>query len=705
MPKKLAEIKACEVAYNNFQQTREIQGVEINCIPEKPPIKEIANYSKKIKDRKWKPIEIPEVQYKYDKHGDITDSYFEGFDEDEEHELLSRFYKYRTEGYWFFNKDKLEYITGDHWYYLNVVKIPIVKKINGRKRKVSDNPWFIDADRDFFLYWKQAESENGCFGVIFTAARRVGKTFKALAILLNNATSIPEAVCGIQAQNGSMASSIFNRLIKMWKKLPRHQFFYPTHKGLSDPSRALEFVEPSKRSSKQQYYDYGNVLESVIDHRPTKANAYDSEGLWRLYIDEASKMETCDIMELYDVVREVLADGSTALGKMLVTSTAENLGGKTLQSYEKLWKQSDVTTRDAFGTTKSGLYRYFQSSVKGYRHSPEEDGNLPKELDKPTIDEWGYSDEETAKKVIEYLRRNKGGDSLIQFIRKYPFNAKEAFMYAEVVSPLNIENINQHIMHNEEVEQFRELSVRGNLDWAGGIPDTEVVWHPREDGMWQMFMLPDKEDRNLISQRGTGKTPTGNNFVSSVDPFSHRLVQDEKRASMAASHVMTITGGKYNDRTFVLQYHGRRSDPNDFFEDMIKQCVFYSCKLLPENQKYEVINYFRKRGYAGYIQQNPLNEKTEDGISTRGDNTRSTLVNRLASYIDDELGQQADGTYKDVPFTSLLEDWRDFDSENWTKFDLTVSAMICILAATEKKEQKVSKITLKGFIQKFDVRR
>lgn len=705
MPKKTAEIKACENAYNNFNNTPSIQGVEITCIPEKPPIKEIANYGEKIHKRKWKPLEIPEVEHQYDKDDNIIGSNFKGLTQEEEEELLDRFYKYRTEGYWFFNKDKLEYITGDHWYYLNVLKIPIVKTVNGRKRRVSDHPWFIDADRDFFLYWKQAEETNGCFGVIFTASRRVGKSFKGLSILLNNATFVPEALCGIQAQNGTMASSLFGRLVKMWKKLPKHWFFYPTHKGLSDPSQSLEFIEPSKRSSKQQYYDYGDVLESVIDHRATKANAYDSEGLWRLYIDEASKMETCDIMELYDVVREVLADGSTALGKMLVTSTAENLGGKTLQSYERLWKQSDVDTRDAFGTTKSGLYRYFQSAVRGYRHNPDEDGNLPKELDKPTIDEWGYSDEETARKVIEYLRRNKGGDSLISFIRKYPFNAKEAFMYAEVVSPLNIERINQHIMHNEEAGQFRSLYVRGNLEWEGGVPDTQVLWHPREDGMWTMFMLPDEEDRNKISLRGSGRTPLGNNFVSAVDPFSHRIVQDEKRASMAASHVMTITSGKYNNRTFVMQYHGRRSDPNDFFEDMIKQCVFYSCKILPENQKYEIINYFRKRGYAGYIEQNPLNEKEEDGISTRGDNTRSTLVNRLASYIDEEVGQQKDGSYKDVPFTSLLEDWRDFDSENWTKFDLTVSAMICILAATERKQTQHKRVSLKGFIQKFDVRR
>ena len=360
---------------------------------------------------------------------------------------------------------------------------------------------------------------------------------------------------------------------------------------------------------------------------------------------------------------------------------------------------------DAFGTTKSGLYRYFQPATRGYRHSSKEDGSIPKELNKPTIDKWGYSDEETARKVLMYLRENKSGDSLIHFIRKYPLNSKEAFMYAEVVSPLDINRINHHIVFNEEIESLRKITVRGDLDWLHGVPDTEVVWIPKEDGMWEMFMLPDEEDRNKFSSVGKSRTPAVDLFVSSCDPFSHKIVQDEKRMSMAGSHVMTVSGGKYPNRTFVMQYHGRRSDPNDFFEDMIKQCVFYSCKILPENQKYEIINYFSKRGYAGYIERNPLNEKKEElGISTRGEDTRTQMVNGLSSYVKQEVGQQADGSYKDQPFQRLLEDWRDFEPENWTKYDLTVSSMICIIMNLKKKERKPTTINLSGMIKRYDIK-
>ena len=1040
--------KQCHAAYNQFKREREIQGLDIKCIPEPPPIEQIDGYGKSIDERIFKRIHIPEVEFKLDEHGDVIYSYFKDMDDEYEQEVfIPMLMEKRTEGHFFFCRDQLEYITGDHWYYLNVVKIPIVKTIKGIRRRVSDHPFFVDADRDFFLYWRQAEVASGCFGIIFTASRRVGKaldvntpiptpdgfkkmldihegdyvfgkdgkpalvtyvtevqhnrtvnrvwfddrtyidadddhqwevthisdrrkykdkcqkrvvttkeikeeglikivggkperiwhidlneaveyfekelpidpylfgywlgdgsaenlaittseediyhiesvikvlgfeysikrpkkrapfirvfggremlrsagvfgnkhipeiykhssieqrkefvrgfmdadgytssatramseitqknkkiiddfveimrslgekmvisektakiksinfecqvyrtsfnasfnphkmerkasqwkkavsarrkiksiekieqiesipvkcisvesegnvylagsaytvthnTFKGLSILMNNATMIPEALCGIQAQNGNMAGSIFKRLVKMWRKLNRHWLFYPAHKGNSDPKDALEFTQPSRRSTKIQYFNYEDTLESKIDFRSTTENAYDSEGVWRLYIDEASKMENCNIMDLYNIVREVLADGSTALGKMLITSTAENLGGKTLKQYETLWKESDIKTMDAFGTTKSGLYRYFQPATRGYRHSSKEDGSIPKELNKPTIDKWGYSDEETARKVLMYLRENKSGDSLIHFIRKYPLNSKEAFMYAEVVSPLDINRINHHIVFNEEIESLRKITVRGELDWLHGVPDTEVVWIPKEDGMWEMFMLPDEEDRNKFSSVGNSRTPAVDLFVSSCDPFSHKIVQDEKRMSMAGSHVMTVSGGKYPNRTFVMQYHGRRSDPNDFFEDMIKQCVFYSCKILPENQKYEIINYFSKRGYAGYIERNPLNEKKEElGISTRGEDTRTQMVNGLSSYVKQEVGQQADGSYKDQPFQRLLEDWRDFEPENWTKYDLTVSSMICIIMNLKKKEKKPTTINLSGMIKRYDIK-
>ena len=383
--------KQCHDAYRQFRRVREIQGLEINCIPEPPPIEEIDGYGKPIDKRMFTRIEIPDVEFKLDEHGDVIYSYFKDMDDEyEQNVFIPMLMTKRTEGHFFFCRDQLEYITGDHWYYLNVSKIPVVKTIKGIRRRVSDHPFFVDADRDFFLYWRQAEVASGCFGIIFTASRRIGKTYKGLSILMNNATMIPEALCGIQAQNANMAGSIFKRLVKMWRKLNRHWLFYPAHKGNSDPKDALEFTQPSRRSTKVQYFNYEDTLESKIDFRSTTENAYDSEGVWRLYIDEASKMENCNIMDLYNIVREVLADGSTALGKMLITSTAENLGGKTLKQYETLWKESDIKTMDAFGTTKSGLYRYFQPATRGYRHSAKEDGSITKELNKPTIDRWGY---------------------------------------------------------------------------------------------------------------------------------------------------------------------------------------------------------------------------------------------------------------------------------------------------------------------------
>ena len=74
-------------------------------------------------------IEIPDVEFKLDEHGDVIYSYFKDMDDEyEQNVFIPMLMKKRTEGHFFFCRDQLEYITGDHWYYLNVSKDPSGKK-------------------------------------------------------------------------------------------------------------------------------------------------------------------------------------------------------------------------------------------------------------------------------------------------------------------------------------------------------------------------------------------------------------------------------------------------------------------------------------------------------------------------------------------------------------------------------------------------
>lgn len=690
----------CKRAYEEFNNFPYVYGVKMDFIPPPPRYTDIDNYNLPKEKRKFTPIKFPEVEPIYE-NGIITATRFKGLSDEEEDELLTKIYKYRTEGYWFYNGDKLEYITGDHWYYLNVVTMPVKSKRNGVLSKKIGKPMFIDADRDFFYFWRKVELDMRSFGMIFVTSRRKGKSFKALSILLNAATSNVEAGCGIQAQRETIAKSLFRRLVKIWQKIPQHEFLSPTHAGNDTPSRMLEFRKPSATSRKSQLRIYEEVLDSWIDYRATTSSAYDSEGMFRYYIDEASKLEKCDLNELYNVARETLSDGSAITGKMLMTSTAEDLSGKTLLPFEKMWKESNYDERNRIGQTDSGLIRYFQSAAYGYRHDAEDDGQLPKEFNSPTIDEWGYSNTELAEKIIMHFRSSKKGNDLIQYKRKYPLTEEEAFAYGETYTPFDDEKLREHELYNQSVLKSSTMTIRGNFEWKNGVPDTEVVWIPHPDGMWEMYRLPPEGDRNRYDLNSFGRRPTRFGYYSSCDPYSHEEVEDENRMSFAASHIIADPSDKYAIPTVVCEYHGRRVNPNDFFEDMIKQCVFYSMPILIENQKQDCINHFRKRGYRGYIMKDPYKDPSiaKDGISTTGENTRNSLINTLAAYVYDNLGRQEDGSFYPFPFMKTLADMRKFNQDKWTKNDLTVSLMIALAARIKVKYKKPKpKFRLKDFI-------
>lgn len=696
--------KECRVAYETFNHFPQLYNITIDFIPNKPKIEEIDNYGLPRSKRKFKPIDFPEVvpitQGKI-----IVGTRFKGMADEEEFEFLKKLYTYRTRGYWFFNGDRLEYITGDHWYYLNILTMPVKNEVRGVLSKKVGRPKFIDADRDFFYMWHKTELLKRIFGLIFVTSRRKGKTSKAVSILLNSASSTPEANCAIQAQKEGIAGSIFKRLVRVWQKIPQHEFLSPTHAGYDTPKKMLEFRKPSASSRKTQLRIYQEVLDSWIDYRATTASAYDSEGIFRYYIDEASKLENCDLNELFNVARETLSDGSSITGKMLMTSTAEDLSGKTLLPFEDMWKKSDYDKRNKIGQTDSGLIRYFQSAAYGYRHDADDDGELPPEFKEDTIDEFGYSKVELAEKIIRYFRESKSGNDLIQYKRKYPLTEEEAFAYGETFSPFNDEKLREHEVYNESIISKEARVVRGNFEWKNGMPDTEVTWIPNENGMWELYKMPKKDDRNKYEVGGMGRRPKRNLFSSSCDPYSHEEVVDKNRMSYAASHVIAEPSDIFRIPTVVCEYHGRRVNPNDFFEDMIKQCVFYSMPILIESQKQDCINYFKARGYRGFVMKDPYKESkvATDGISTRSDNVRNSLINNLAAYIEDYLGQQKDGNYFPFPFMRTLNDMRKFTQDKWTKNDLTVSMMILIASRIKMKFKKPKpKFKLRDFVSKFE---
>lgn len=703
MKKENEHIKECEKAYNAFKKNRVIQGIEITHIPDKPPIESIDNYGLPKSERKFKQIKLPEIINEYDNKGNIIDSKFKFNSLDEELRFLRFLKKLRRSGYWFFNGNKLEYITGLHWFYMSFWKMPVKKKVNGQLKKRMGSPNFSDADIDYFLFLKEAEIDPKCFGVMLVSGRRASKTERAICWLYDECTSNPSSVNGIQAQNGEIAESVFKRLIRGWRNLPEHVFFRPIHAGNSNPAKTLDFSPPKQISSKHKAKAEKKALYSYIDYRATKATAYDSEGLHRLYVDEASKMDTVDISELYGVVRETLADGSDATGKILITSTCENIGGKTLAQFEDLWEDSN---QNEYGRrTSSGLWRYFQPATRAYRGIDDEDSDGNQKEAESAIDEWGYSKEHISKKILQKERDKRKGKKLIRFKRKYPFTIEEAFTADENTNGFPVHKIQEQQRHNRTISKKTQ---RGNFVWRNGEKWTSVVWRTDPEGLWETYWHPSNpcQVRTVSGQR----QPAGFEVVGGVDPYDHKTTSDGSNSDGSCHFFRKPHPEDVESNCFVAEFCHRLDTPEAFWEECLKAAIYYNAPMLIENNKVGILNFLRQGGYYGYAMARPKQTHTkwsasrqvEKGIPLTGDAARGYLVDAMSNYIYDNIGFNEDKeTMGRCYFDSLLKDWLRFNPNKWTDYDRSVSSMLCIVAAQRPQKEK-PKAKVAQWLRKYD---
>jgi len=653
--------------YSNFKRNRIISDIPVN-LPAPPPKEEILNFNTPKQEQKFSVIQ-----------NEIKKSLSEinTWSKEERTEFEKREWNRRKEGIWFYNNGYCEYITGLHYFYLCYWKFPVVK--DGLKKLGLPN-WY-DSDRDRFYHWLGCDTDTKCFGEFEITNRRDGKSERALCTTYEKISKTPEAKGGMQSKNNRDGKDIFDRLIKGWQNLP--YFFKPIDSGESHPKSALRFFEPSKKDTKRQHKEYTQVLRSEIDFGTAKDEEYDGEGLFFYFADELGKTDPAEsnVHSRWYIVKECLADGTTITGKSVNTTTVEEITTEGLLLCKKLWYESDPLKRNAIGQTVSGLYKYFKPAFYGLRGDDEKGESF--------IDEYGYSKIEEAKAYLEKKRLGKTGTALASEKHKYPFTEAECFILANQESPLDTNRIYTQIEYNSTLPP--STVVRGNYTWVE--KDKEAKFNHDQNGRWRVAWMPDgqniKTNNNNILH---GRLNPGNKdkICSSTDPFDHRVVMGSKKSNGASLVRLKFNPlDPLNSKLFASLYLARPPKPEMFYEDMIIQCFFYGTEILAETNKIGIVNYFRVRGYQNYLMKRPEPTHTahskkyqeEAGIPMTGDDARNALIDALVTEVYDNVGfLEQENRYAKCYFDELLLELAEFEVDNWTPYDASVAAGLCLLA-------------------------
>ncbi len=674
------------------------EGIELHgllvVLPKKPKRSEILFHEQPKSMQLWRRIPMPEELQKirsmdewHEKPSEFRRK-FSGF--------IEREFERRRDGVWFYNHGVPTYITGRHYMFLQWSKIDI------------GFPSYLAFQREIFLHMAACEADPRCIGQLYTKCRRSGYTNVCSSVLVDEATQVKDKLLGIQSKTGkdSQENIFMKKVVPIFRSYPF--FFKPIQDGTTNPRMELAFREPSKRiTKKNKTSQKGDALNTIINWKNTTNNAYDGEKLHMLYLDEAGKWEKpVDIREAWRIERTCLIVGKRVVGKALVGSTVNpmNKGG---EEYKALWEDSNPNERNANGRTKSGLYRLFIPAYEALEGFFDQYGNPV--MEDPESAVLGIDNEQIDVGAKTYLRNERESlkndpSELNEVVRQFPFTEEEAFRDSIEGSIFNVGKIYQQIDHNNEL--YPNPVVRGNFMWKD--KDKEVIFSPDPNGRFRVSWQPDPTDRNkVIDDRG--KKSPGNSLIGCGGVDSYDLDQTvDGRGSKGALHLYNKFNMHAPANMFVLEYASRPDLASIFYEDVLMAAFYYGYPLLVENNKYGIVRYFESRGYDNYLLDRPeflkagsTSSKTK-GIPSNSQDVIQSHAQAIEAYIHAHVGENLDtGEMGSMYFNKTLEDWIGYKITNRTKFDLTISAGLALLAAQKvKNEVKRASFSDKEFFRK-----
>jgi hypothetical protein len=652
----------------------EIQNLKI-ALPKVP--KEVFKHSK----NKWvkfdTPKELNRLKNIFDWRNYPEENKEQWFD------YIDEEFKRREEGFWFINNNKPTYIVGTHYMYLQWSKIDV------------GAPDFREANRLFFIFWEACKADKRCYGMCYLKNRRSGFSFMSSAETVNLATLASDSRYGILSKTGADAKKMFtDKVVPISINYPF--FFKPIQDGMDRPKTELAYRVPASKFTRKKITSNEKLedlqgLDTTIDWKNTGDNSYDGEKLNLLVHDESGKWERPDnILNNWRVTKTCLRLGSRIIGKCMMGSTSNALD-KGGENFKKLYRASDVTKRNRNGQTKSGLYSLFIPMEWNYEGFIDEFG-VPV-FNTSDVDVFAPDGELIDIGVIDSWQNEADGlkddqDALNEFYRQFPRTEEHAFRDETKNSIFNLVKIYEQIDYNEEMSRTLGITT-GNFQWVNGIKDSQVIFYPDPKGRFKVSWVPSQQIQNKVILKNGVRYP-GNEHMGAFGCDSYDISGTvDGEGSKGALHGLTrFSMEDAPANSFFLEYLSRPPTAEIFFEDVLMALVFYGMPILAENNKPRLLYYLRRRGYRGFSMNRPdkvwnklsVAEKEVGGIPNSSEDIKQAHAAAIEMYIQDHVGIKQDGTFGDLYFNALLNDWAKFDINKRTKFDASISSGLAIMA-------------------------
>lgn len=565
-------------------------------------------------------------------------------------------------------KDKISYHVTSRQVGVNKVTKEL-RRLNILNNKHIPNEYLIDSSENRLQLLAGLIDTDGHVSIrngyaasieIVQKNKRLAEGVKELATSLGFYTSISQRVASMKREDGSVYKCevckvyIYGQLDRIPCRIERKKPVISTRKNRRNPMKAGFKIEAIGEGEYFGFAVNGNHLfllsDGTVVHNTTEVDVY----------------------ERHEVVRYCLLDDEgKIIGKALYTTTVEKLDSDksgVQDAFRLLWNESNQKDKRANGMTASGLYRFFMTAKKTRN-----------------FDLYGYPDEAKTEKAILDDREGVKGNprALFARTRKEPLTIEEAFSIDADQCIFNAANIAKREKELEENPVFKRKVwfYRDELTQAVRWRD---ITAREKDFHWEIAQFPPPGSENKFIMDVVRKPGRVEDGAIAIDGYSNSQ-GGQKWGSRASAWI----GRRYDlfnpeaTGKAIGHIYGRPSEKDALHDQVLLAAEYYGYQAYYEHNSDDYDSYFKTRGRRAYLGLYPLisikPEERQDAVRHKGVPTTPFSLTKQTdlglSYFENYCHQ--------IDWQCLLDDAKDFDPNDRTKSDITVSFLILLLALNE----------------------
>lgn len=641
----------------------------------------------------------------------------------EDSQYVDRIYQQETwrrlNGIHFMNNGEVTWITGDHYFFLMYARI---QRHDG-KGNFADYREF-QRDYLYLIHHCNTSRFNGqpnILGLFLTKAKKTGITnIHWSGYYLNKATLYKNRNLGYMNIDLNQAAKTFN------------DYFMYSYNGLISPLRAdyrsrslndgnIVFAKSYTSSKKVKYNTDEDDLNTSVTCVPTKNKAFDVAVMSDITFDEPTKYKE-NFGEIWRTNKEAVKIQSKINGRAWLFNYTPEDNGESFRAARKIFFESELKTitGNSEGQTISGLICHHIPAYESWEGA---------------FDKFGKCDKQKAMMEIQRERDKVSGDAnaLAAITRQYANSKREAWGSGGVTSVFDPVRLGELDVDLEMLQRAEKTFEWGHYEWENPIwevgrkdrrpkgvfgrvkwvPITEEQRYKGKEDKVRLYNTPLPQDVNQAILFGKDEynnllPPPIFLYCGGIDPADWKEAGSIEEGSMIAMDTMAVHNTARNTQSKKVvtkiqyaEYLGRPDNPQEWYEDIVKQIVYWGQLTIIEANNGVTATKLEEEGLGHYMlfknsegvicryKANHKNLPVELGGKLKHiKNVKAgsvDIISDLILYIKSYL-QRAVKEYGEIDYGALIRSERfirqakEFDPQDTKRFDLVMAkgyALMC----------------------------